>query len=91
MGYTLAKDNMYTPEELKEILTEEEFDMVVSQAHLHSSSVMKHGRDYPVEELLRSLFCVGLGWGYALRTLKSGSLEEKASVIEKMQEFLPSK
>lgn len=79
---------MYSPKALQELLTPEEFQIVVTQANIVAEAMSKSSKmeSFSVDELAYSAFAMGAGWGFAIGIIRRGTPAEKANIIEKLQE-----
>lgn len=79
---------MYSPKALEELLTPEEFKIVVTQANIVAEATAKSSKaeNYSVIELLYSAFAMGAGCGFAIGIIRRGTSAEKADLIMKLQE-----
>lgn len=79
---------MYSPKALKELLTPEEFKIIVTQADLVAETMSKSSKmeNFSVNELVYSAFAMGAGCGFAVGIIRRGTPAEKANIIEKLQE-----
>ena len=79
---------MYSPKALQELLTPEEFKIVVTQANLVAETLSKSSKmeNFSVVELAYSAFAMGAGCGFAIGIIRRGTPAEKADIIVKLQE-----
>lgn len=79
---------MYSPKALEELLTPEEFRIVITQADLVAETMSKSSKmeSFSVNELAYSAFAMGAGCGFAIGIIRRGTPAEKAHIIEKLQE-----
>lgn len=79
---------MYSPKALQELLTPEEFQIVVTQAYLVAETLAKSPKseNYSVRDLLYSAFAIGAGCGFAIGIIRRGNPAEKADLIMKLEE-----
>lgn len=79
---------MYSPKALEELLTPEEFKIVVTQANLVAETMSNSSKmeSFSVNELTYSAFAMGAGCGFAIGIIRRGTPAEKANIIEKLQE-----
>lgn len=64
---------MYSPEELKKLLTKEEFETVELQAEVFATQTAQSPKSakYSLQELLYASFAIGVGWGFAIREMRN--------------------
>lgn len=64
---------MYSPEELKKLLTKEEFAAVEVQAGSFAAQTVQNPKTftYSLENLLYAAFAMGVGWGFAIREMRN--------------------
>lgn len=79
---------MYSPKALQELLTPEEFKIVVTQANLVAETLSKSSKmeNFSVDELAYSAFAMGAGCGFAIGIIRRGTPAEKANILVKLQE-----
>lgn len=79
---------MYSPKALEELLTPEEFKIIVTQANLVAETMSNSSKmeSFSVDELAYSAFAMGAGCGFAIGIIRRGTLAEKAAIIMKLQE-----
>lgn len=79
---------MYSPKALQELLTPEEFKIIVTQANLVAETLSKSSKmeNFSVNELAYSAFAMGAGCGFAIGIIRRGTPAEKADIIMKLQE-----
>lgn len=79
---------MYSPKALEELLTTEEFKIIVTQANLVAETMSKSSKmeSFSVDELAYSAFAMGAGCGFAIGIIRRGTPAEKADLIMKLQE-----
>lgn len=76
---------MYSPKALQELLTPEEFKIIVTQANLVAETLVKNCR-LNCDELAYSAFAMGAGCGFAIGIIRRGTPAEKLDLIMKLQE-----
>lgn len=64
---------MYSPKELKKLLTKEEFAAVELQAGSFATQMVKNPKTftYTLEDLLYAAFAMGVGWGFSIREMRN--------------------
>jgi hypothetical protein len=64
---------MYSPKELKKLLTKEEFAAVELQAEALAAQIVQSPRisKYSLHELLYAAFAMGVGWGFSIREMRN--------------------
>lgn len=79
---------MYSPKVLQELLTPEEFQIVVTQANLvaEATATSPNAENHSVTELLYLAFAMGAGCGFAIGIIRRGTPAEKVDIIMKLQE-----
>lgn len=77
---------MYSPKALQELLTTEEFQIVVTQANLVAETMSKSSNmeNFSVAEIAYSAFAMGAGCGFAIGIIRRGTPAEKADIIVKL-------
>lgn len=69
MGYTLAKDIMYSPEELKQLLTPDEWDMLGIQSNIVAATAAN--KPASREDIAYGAFCLGFGFAWYMQQLRA--------------------